>query len=456
MGRARRRRPDRRRAGRPRRRLRPPLDRRAGPRDRSRATSPARPGSGSLAVDEAPPGPTLRWEPSRGGALFPHLYRPLARADVLWAPPLPSTDGRPPREPRPSTPASRCCAGSTPRRRMASRSPRCALGLGPHARPVTSPAARHPPRRPRPAEPRSASRRASTRTPRRSPALGRAGFGFVEVGAATPRPQPGNPRPRLFRLPEDRAVINRFGFNNDGMEAIAARLARRPPGGRPRPQPRRQQGQRRPRRRLRRGAAPAGPFADFATVNVSSPNTERLRDLQGRAALAALLAGVMEANARLARPVPVLLKIAPDLTDAELADVAEVALEAGVAGIVATNTTLARDGLRSRHAGESGRPLRRPALRALHAGPRAAPRLTDSRLPLIGVGGVASRRGGLRQDPRGRLRGPALHRPSPTAACRSRRESLAASTPARPPRLRRGRRGGRQPAGRNGWPLGRS
>ena len=217
-----------------------------------------------------------------------------------------------------------------------------------------------------------------------------AGFGFVEVGAATPLPQPGNPRPRLFRLAEDRAVINRFGFNNDGVEAIAARLARRPPGGVV---------------GLNLGAnkasldraadyaavlARAGDVIDFATVNVSSPNTERLRDLQGAAALAALLAGVAAANAALARPVPVFLKIAPDLDDRELAEVAEVATDAGIAGIIATNTTLARDGLRSPHAAEpgglSGAPLlaRSTAVLArLHA-------LTQGRLPLIGAGGVAS------------------------------------------------------------------
>ena len=218
----------------------------------------------------------------------------------------------------------------------------------------------------------------------------RAGFGFVEVGAATPLPQPGNPRPRLFRLAEDRAAINRFGFNNAGAAAIAGRLAARPPGGVV---------------GLNLGAnkasadraadfaevlARAGPFIDFATVNLSSPNTERLRDLQGKAALGGLLAGVMRANAALARPVPVFLKIAPDLSDAELADVVGTALDAGVAAIVATNTTLARDGLRSplaREAGGlSGRPLFARSTRVLarlHA-------LTGGRLPLIGVGGVDS------------------------------------------------------------------
>lgn len=218
----------------------------------------------------------------------------------------------------------------------------------------------------------------------------RAGFGFVEVGAATPLPQPGNPRPRLFRLAEDRAAINRFGFNNDGVAAIAERLAApRPPGvvG------------------LNLGAnkasadraadfaevlAVAGGFVDFATVNVSSPNTEKLRDLQGADALAGLLGGVMAANRALARPIPVFLKIAPDLDDAALVDLATVALEAGVAGIIATNTTLARDGLRSAQAaqagGLSGRPLFERSTRVLA---RLA-RLTEGRLPLIGVGGVAS------------------------------------------------------------------
>ncbi len=218
--------------------------------------------------------------------------------------------------------------------------------------------------------------------------LMRAGFGFLEVGAATPRPQPGNPRPRLFRLTEDRAAINRFGFNNDGMDAIAARLEARP-GGIP--------------VGLNLGAnkdsedragdfarvlARCGPHADFATVNVSSPNTEKLRDLQGAEALRALLDGVMTARARLARPVPVFLKIAPDLDDAEIAAIAGVAEAAGVDAIVATNTTLARDGLRSRHAGETGGLSGRPLF---HRSTRVLARLAgETRLPLVGVGGVAS------------------------------------------------------------------
>ncbi len=220
--------------------------------------------------------------------------------------------------------------------------------------------------------------------------LMRAGFGFLEVGAATPRPQPGNPRPRLFRLSEDRAAINRFGFNNDGAEAIARRLAARPEGipvglnlGANKDSADRAAD-------FARVLATCGPDADFATVNVSSPNTERLRDLQGKAALSALLAGVMEARAALARPIPVFLKIAPDLSAPELADVAEVALGSGLAGIIATNTTLAREGLRSRHRGEqgglSGAPLFERSTRVL----ARLSELTAGRLPLIGVGGVGS------------------------------------------------------------------
>ncbi len=218
----------------------------------------------------------------------------------------------------------------------------------------------------------------------------RAGFGFLEVGAATPVPQPGNAKPRLFRLVEDRAAINRFGFNNDGAEAMARRLAARPKGipvglnlGADKDSANRAED-------FARVLTTCGAHADFATVNVSSPNTERLRDLQGRAALKALLGRVMVARAVLPVPIPVFLKIAPDLNEAELADVAEVALASGLSGIIATNTTLARDGLQSRHRGEagglSGAPLFERSTRVL----ARLSRLTEGRTPLIGVGGVSS------------------------------------------------------------------
>ncbi len=221
--------------------------------------------------------------------------------------------------------------------------------------------------------------------------LSRAGFGFIEVGAATPVAQEGNPRPRLYRLTEDSAAINRFGFNNQGMVAIAARLAARSKGAVP--------------VGLNLGAnktstdraadfaavlAHCGPFVDFATVNVSSPNTEKLRDLQGPAALAALLAGVMAVQATLPRTVPVFLKIAPDLSDDDLAAMADVALASGIAGIIATNTTLSRDGLKSADAGQqgglSGAPLFEKSTRVL----ARLSHLTNGTLPLIGVGGISS------------------------------------------------------------------
>ncbi|PRY92523.1 quinone-dependent dihydroorotate dehydrogenase [Donghicola tyrosinivorans] len=220
--------------------------------------------------------------------------------------------------------------------------------------------------------------------------LSKVGFGFLEVGAITPRAQPGNARPRLFRLSEDKGVINRFGFNNEGMVVAAERLANRPKDaviG------------------LNLGAnkdsddragdyakvlAKCGQYLDFATVNVSSPNTEKLRDLQGREALSALLAGVMEANAGLDKPIPIFLKIAPDLDHDALAEIAEVAIEAKLSAIIATNTTLSRDGLKSAQAGEmgglSGQPLFEKSTRVL----AQLSVLTEGKIPLVGVGGIGN------------------------------------------------------------------
>ncbi len=216
--------------------------------------------------------------------------------------------------------------------------------------------------------------------------LMQAGFGFVEVGAATPRPQEGNPRPRLFRLRKDRAAINRFGFNNEGIEAIATRLAHRPEGipvglniGANKDSADRA-------RDFAEVMRVARTLVDFATVNVSSPNTEKLRDLQGKEALQGLLEGVLEE----AGGTPVFVKIAPDLSDAEIAGIAHVAQECGVAGIIATNTTVSREGLSDRRKSEagglSGRPLFAPSTRVL----ARLYRETGGSLPLIGVGGVSS------------------------------------------------------------------
>jgi len=222
------------------------------------------------------------------------------------------------------------------------------------------------------------------------PALMVSGFGWLEVGAATPLPQPGNPKPRLFRLTQDRAAINRFGFNNQGMEAIAERLATKPTGvpvglnlGANKTSDDRAGD-------FARVLARCGPHVDFATVNVSSPNTEKLRDLQGRAALTGLLDGVMDVRDELPIQIPIFLKIAPDLTPDELAQIAEVALASGLSGIIATNTTLSRDGLRSPKQAEagglSGAPLFEKSTHVL----AQLSQLTNGTIPLIGVGGIST------------------------------------------------------------------
>ncbi|WP_339873097.1 quinone-dependent dihydroorotate dehydrogenase [uncultured Brevundimonas sp.] len=219
--------------------------------------------------------------------------------------------------------------------------------------------------------------------------LARLGFGFVECGSVTPRPQDGNPRPRLFRLADDRAVINRMGFNNAGLDAFAGRLAHRPAhaivganlgankdtgdkaadyvAG------------------LRRLAG----LADYFTINISSPNTPGLRALQGRAALDDLLGRIAEA--RSPGGVPVFLKIAPDLTVTEIAMIVEATLAHGIDGLIVSNTTLDRpDSLRSPQRDEagglSGAPLQVRARLAL----RAAAEAGAGRLPLIAVGGIDS------------------------------------------------------------------
>lgn len=222
------------------------------------------------------------------------------------------------------------------------------------------------------------------------------GFGFAELGTITAEAQPGNPLPRIFRLAADQALINRLGFNNEGSAAVAERLARE----------------------WRRPAIPIGinlgkskvtpleranddyvrslralfPFADYVAINVSSPNTPGLRDLQAEEQLARLLEALVAANADLARQhgvpaKPLLVKISPDLDDAGIGAAVKVALDGGAAGLIATNTTLSRDGLRTsidEAGGLSGRPLRARSTHAIQVARAAA----GERLPIIGVGGI--------------------------------------------------------------------
>lgn len=217
------------------------------------------------------------------------------------------------------------------------------------------------------------------------------GFGFVEVGTLTPRPQAGNPRPRLFRLAEDRAVINRMGFNNEGQAAAKQRLARQPRPG--------IVGVNIGANKDSAGGAAAiadyvegvramASVADYLTVNISSPNTPGLRALQDKAALDALLAAVTEARGQ-AGP-PIFLKVAPDLESSDIDDIAEAALRHDLGALIVANTTVSRPPLRSRHGGEqgglSGAPLKPLALQRL----RDFRQATGGRIPLIGVGGIAS------------------------------------------------------------------
>lgn len=221
------------------------------------------------------------------------------------------------------------------------------------------------------------------------------GFGFVEAGTVTPRPQPGNPKPRLFRLARDRAVINRLGFNSEGLDAVAARLAAR--RGRPGIVG----------ANVGRNAETAdaigdfvlgverlAPLADYLVVNISSPNTKGLRDLQRRASLDSLVRQVLAARDRAAptgRRPPLLVKIAPDLDAEARADVAAVVLARGADGLIVCNTTVERpahlaDPQRAQAGGLSGRPLFPMALAAV----AEMYRLTQGRLPIVGSGGIGS------------------------------------------------------------------
>lgn len=225
----------------------------------------------------------------------------------------------------------------------------------------------------------------------------RLGFGFVEVGSITPRPQPGNPRPRIFRLTEDAAVINRFGFNSAGLDVAVSNLRHRGKLG---------HGIVGINLGKNRDSADAGadyaagalalaPLADYLVVNVSSPNTPGLRALQAASALQDLLRRVRAAcKASVpARFTPLLVKVAPDLSPEDRADLAHVALSEAVDGMIVSNTTVTRpQGLRSRYSAETGGLSGRPLLQLSTDVLRDMYRLTEGRLPLIGVGGIAGGR----------------------------------------------------------------
>jgi dihydroorotate dehydrogenase len=221
----------------------------------------------------------------------------------------------------------------------------------------------------------------------------RLGFGFVEIGSVTPRPQEGNPRPRLFRISVEEAVINRLGFNNDGLAMVERRLAARADSGSKRGIVGANLGKNKESADAAAdyavGVTALAPVADYLVINVSSPNTPGLRALQGRAPLEALLASVSAARSS-ARP-PLLLKIAPDLTEADKQDIAEVALAYGLDGLIVSNTTIARPaGLRGAAAKEAGGLSGRPLFQLSTAVLADMYRRTGGKLPLIGVGGISS------------------------------------------------------------------
>lgn len=218
------------------------------------------------------------------------------------------------------------------------------------------------------------------------------GFGFVEVGSITPRPQPGNPRPRVFRLPEDEAVINRYGFNSQGMEAAARRLSRyraRGAAGLIGVNLGKNKETADAAADYALGARKLAPFADYLVINVSSPNTPGLRALQSREELEHLVAAVRTAMP--APPPPLVLKIAPDLAPADLEDIAAVAQESALDGLIVSNTTIGRpDSLRGAQRTEGGGLSGRPLFELSTAVLKTVYSLTDGRVPLIGVGGIAS------------------------------------------------------------------
>jgi dihydroorotate dehydrogenase len=220
------------------------------------------------------------------------------------------------------------------------------------------------------------------------------GFGFIEVGTITPKPQSGNPKPRMFRLPEDQGLINRMGFNNGGLELAKLRLKDRKSNfiiggniGKNKATPNEQAVN-----DYITCFRELHPYVDYFVVNVSSPNTPGLRELQDKAPLLHILNTLKKENASVSQPRPILLKIAPDLTDSQLDDIVDIVAESGIDGVIATNTTISRKGLKSPKAltseagGLSGKPVKdrsTEVIRYLHTKGKGS-------FPIIGVGGIHS------------------------------------------------------------------
>jgi dihydroorotate dehydrogenase len=228
--------------------------------------------------------------------------------------------------------------------------------------------------------------------------MGALGFGFVEIGTVTPMPQEGNPKPRLFRLKSDAAIINRMGFNNEGVAAVAKRLAKRKMSdnliiggniGKNKWTPNEKAND-----DYIKVFKELYPYVDYFAVNVSSPNTENLRALQDKEPLMKLLGELKRLNIELQRPKPILLKIAPDLSNDQLDDIVEIALSLPLDGIIATNTTISRQGLMTRPevvseigaGGLSGKPLTKRSTEVI----RYLNQKLGGSIPIIGVGGIHS------------------------------------------------------------------
>lgn len=225
--------------------------------------------------------------------------------------------------------------------------------------------------------------------------LGNFGFSFIEVGTVTPRAQPGNAQPRLFRLPQDSGLINRMGFNNQGVEALSQRLRHRPHNGviiggnigKNKDTPNESADS-----DYRYALAALHPFVDYFAVNISSPNTPNLRALQEKEPLRKLLQTLQADNATYQNPKPLLLKIAPDLSEAQLDDIVELALALPLDGLIATNTTISRTGVHTPEAqvkamgagGLSGKPVRERSTEVI----RYLAQKTGGKLPIIAVGGI--------------------------------------------------------------------